>query len=120
MSWAPLSVSTRDMSGNADSKQISTPIGSGRPDRYVLAERHQPGLDVLAPDARRADQHAHLLLAPAGDRGVLVDQQVGAVLASQGLHLGELVTVVWQGQVHRGAALAPHDQVGPDPAQLAG
>src|SRR5580700_6755442 len=42
ISCAPLSVSTRDMSGNADSKQISTPIGKGLPVLSVGYSRCAP------------------------------------------------------------------------------
>ena len=51
ISWAPLSVSTRDMSGNADSKQISTPIGSGRPCRSVAYSRCAPVPGTMFDDA---------------------------------------------------------------------
>ena len=47
ISWAPRSASTRDMSGNADSKQISTPIGSGRPARSTAWIRCAPSPGIM-------------------------------------------------------------------------
>src|SRR6266480_2676028 len=53
MSWAPLSVLTRDMSGNADSKQISTPIGSGFPARSTGYSRCAPVPGIMLDAAAR-------------------------------------------------------------------
>ena len=51
MSCAPRSVSTRDMSGKADSKQISTPSGSGGPSRSVAWMRCAPSPGTMLLEA---------------------------------------------------------------------
>src|SRR5208337_2386609 len=84
ISCAPRSVSTRDMSGNADSKQISTPIGSGFPVLSVACSRCAPVPGIILDGAA--------LL-------ILVNQQVGTVLFRQRLHFLQLGAVLGQGQV---------------------
>ena len=49
ITWAPCTVSTRDMSGKAASKQISTPSLSGRPPGSVavITRAPPPGIMLL-------------------------------------------------------------------------
>src|SRR5260370_39369174 len=53
ISCAPLSAATLDMSGNADSKQMSTPMGSGRPTGPVTVSRCSPVPGILFELAAR-------------------------------------------------------------------
>ena len=78
MSWAPRPVSTRDMSGKADSKQISTPRGSGWPDRLVACRRCAPSPGTILLGAAlliRASQPSAArsgMYSPNGTSRVLV------------------------------------------------
>src|SRR5215472_12452047 len=94
---APWSVSTLDMSGNADSKQMRAPKVRDRPSgkaarstcapvpgcTLVGAARHEPGLDVATFHAGRADQSRLLGRRTGRVARVLIDEDLGVGLSSQ-------------------------------------
>ncbi len=53
MTWAPWSVSTRDMSGNADSKQMSGPMVRARPSGSVTRSTWAPSPGIMFSGAAR-------------------------------------------------------------------
>ena len=89
-----------------------------RPQRHILAERHQPRLRVRAAHTGRPDEHRRLVDPAVASPRIDVDQQICADLSTQLDQARHGIGVA--GQIDADAALTPDHEVNALACQLFG